>query len=134
MTNGPDAEEIALGARRIAVVGASPDSSRPSNGVMRYLLEAGYDVIPVRPGCAEILGRPCVSSLEEIPEPIDIVDVFRREEAAAAIAEEAVRTGAGAVWLQSGIRSLEARRICEEAGIAFVEDRCLRTVLQAAGR
>jgi predicted CoA-binding protein len=115
-------------AKTIALVGASPRPSRPSHSVMRYLLAAGYRVIPVRPDCDEILGVPCVESLAEIDEPIDLVDVFRRSEYAAGVAREAVDAGAKALWLQLGVISPEARQVAEEAGIDFVEDECTAIV------
>ena len=86
-------EQILQETKTIALVGASPNPDRPSHGVMRYLLAQGYRVIPVRPDGAEILGLPSVSSLAEIEEPIDLVDVFRREEAAPDHAREAVEAG-----------------------------------------
>ena len=96
---------------------------------MRYLLEHGYHVIPVRPlDCDDVLGIPCVASLSEIEEPIDLVDVFRREEAAPAHAREAVAVGAKAFWLQLGLRSPEAREICSSAGLDYVEDACTAIV------
>jgi predicted CoA-binding protein len=96
---------------------------------MRYLLAQGYRVIPVRPrDCDDVLGVPCVASLAEIDEPIDLVDVFRREEHAADHAREAVAAGAKAFWLQLGLRSPEARAICEAAGVAYVEDACTAVV------
>ena len=96
---------------------------------MRYLLAQGYRVIPVRPaGCDEVLGVRCVTSLAEIQEPIDVVDVFRRPEATAAHAREAVEVGAGALWLELGIRSDDTRRIAEDAGIDYVEDACTAVV------
>lgn len=122
-------EQILAEARTIALVGASPEPERPSNGVMRYLLDAGYRVIPVRPAdCDEVLGVPCVTSLAEIREPIDLVDVFRRPEFCAGHAREAVAAGAGALWLQLGIESAEARRIAEEAGLDYVENACTKVV------
>ena len=122
-------EQILAEARTIAVVGASPKPWRPSNQVMRYLLEAGYRVIPVRPrDCDEVLGVPCVASLAEISEPIDLVDVFRRPEFTPQVAREAVAAGAGALWLQSGIVSAEARAIAEEAGLDYVENACTKVV------
>ena len=121
--------EILAGARTIAVVGASPKPHRPSHGVMRYLLEQGYDVIPVRPvGCDEVLGIPCARSVVEIDRRVDLVDVFRRPEACPDVARDAVAAGAGAVWLQLGIVSAEARRIAEEAGLDYVEDQCTKIV------
>jgi predicted CoA-binding protein len=121
--------EILRDARTIAVVGASPRPERPSHRVMRYLIAQGYRVIPVRPDdCAEVLGVPCVRSLTEIPEPVDLVDVFRRAEATPAHAREAVEVGAGALWLQLGIRSAESRAIAEAAGLDYVEDECTAIV------
>jgi predicted CoA-binding protein len=96
---------------------------------MRYLLAAGYRVIPVRPrDCDEILGVPCVTSLAEIEEPIDLVDVFRRPEYTPDVARDAVAVGAKALWLQLGIVSPVARAIAEEAGLDYVEDLCTAVV------
>lgn len=121
--------EILADARTIAVVGASPKPDRPSHGVMRYLLEQGYRCIPVRPrGCDEVLGVPCVRSLAEIEETIDLVDVFRRPEACPEVARETVAAGARSLWLQLGIVSPEARRIAAAAGIDYVEDECTKIV------
>jgi uncharacterized protein len=122
-------EEILAEARTIAVVGASPKAWRPSHGVMRYLLRQGYRVIPVRPaGPREILGQRRVASLHEIEEQIDLVDVFRRAEFCPAVADEAVEVGAGALWLQLGIVSTEARAVAERAGMDYVEDECTAIV------
>ena len=111
------------------MVGASPKPDRPSHRVMRYLLDQGYTVIPVRPeGCDEVLGVPCVRALAEIEGPIDLVDVFRRPEFTPDVAREAVAAGAGALWLQLGIVSDEARRIAEEGGLDYVEDACTAVV------
>jgi uncharacterized protein len=121
--------QILAGARTIAVVGASPRPERPSNGVMRYLLAQGYRVVPVRPGdCDSVLGVPCVTSLAEIDEPIDLVDVFRRAEFCPDVARAAVAAGARALWLQLGIVSPEARRIASEGGLDYVEDECTAIV------
>ena len=121
--------EILRDARTIAVIGASPRPDRPSHGVMRYLLEQGYRVVPVRPrDCDEVLGVPCVASLAEIGEPVDLVDVFRRPEFCADVARETVAAGAGALWLQLGIVSPEARRIALDAGLDYVENLCTAVV------
>jgi predicted CoA-binding protein len=126
---GRPAAEILAEARTIAVVGASPKPYRPSHRVMRYLLEQGYDVIPVRPaGCDDVLGIPCARSLVEIDRPIDLVDVFRRPEACPDVAREAVAAGAKALWLQLGIVSAEAKLIAEGAGLDYVEDACTKIV------
>src|SRR4029079_3149606 len=108
--------EILRDTKTIALVGASPKADRPSNSVMHYLLQQGYDVIPVRPaGCDEVLGVPCVRTLREIDRPIDVVDVSRRSEFTPAHAREAVEVGAGALWLQLGIVSAESRGDAEAA-------------------
>jgi predicted CoA-binding protein len=121
--------EILRDARTIAIVGASPRPDRPSHGVMRYLLEHGYRVLPVRPrDCDEVLGVPCVASLAEIGEPVDLVDVFRRSEFCTDVAREAVAAGAGALWLQLRIVSPEARRIAIEGGLDYVENLCTAIV------
>jgi hypothetical protein len=117
--------EILAEARTIALVGASPRPERPSNSVMGYLLRHGYRVIPVRPvGPAEILGQRRMASLAEIEEPIDLVDVFRRSEFCADVARQAIAAEAGALWLQLGVVSAEARAIAEKAGLDYVEDEC----------
>jgi uncharacterized protein len=126
--------EILSETHTIALVGASPKPWRPSHGVMRYLLEQGYRVIPVRPLVREVLGVPCTRSLAEIEEPIDLVDVFRRPEMCAGVAEEAAAAGAKALWLQLGIRSPEARAIAQRAGIDYVEDECTAIVHRAMRR
>lgn len=102
---------------------------------MRYLLGAGYRVIPVRPlDCEEVLGVRCVASLALLGEPIDLVDVFRRPEHCPGHAREAVAAGAGALWLQLGIRSDEAQRIATGAGLDYVEDSCTAVVHRRALR
>jgi len=115
-------------AKTIAIVGASPRQGRPSHGVMRYLMEQGYRCIPVRPDCDAVHGVPCVPTLLDVDEPIDLVDVFRRPEFCAAHAREAVAAGARALWLQLGIVSAEARAIAEAAGLDYVEDACTAVV------
>jgi predicted CoA-binding protein len=121
-------EEILREARTIAVVGASPDPARPSHGVTAYLLQAGYTVIPVNPLADEVLGLRCLPSLAELDEPVDLVDVFRRPEHCGEVAREAAATGAGALWLQLGIVSAEARAVAEEAGMDYVENACTAIV------
>jgi len=111
--------------RRIAVVGASPRPDRPSHQVLLTLIDRGYDVVPVRPATDEVAGIPAVADLRDIEGPIDLVDVFRRAEDTPAVAEAAAAIGAGALWLQLGIRSHEARTIATGAGLAYVEDACL---------
>lgn len=122
-------EAVIETTRRIAIVGASPDPTRPSNGVCGVLVEAGYDVVPVNPNAQEVCGIPAVDHLDDIDGMIDLVDVFRRVEHAPDIAREAVAVGARALWLQVGLRSPEARRIAVDAGLRYVEDACLGVVV-----
>ncbi len=121
-------EQILREARTIAVVGASPDPSRTSHRVMRYLQGAGYRCIPVNPNADEVLGERCYPSLADLPEPVDLVDVFRRAEYCADVAREAAATGAPALWLQLDLRSVEARDVAEAAGMDYVEDACTAVV------
>jgi predicted CoA-binding protein len=112
---------------RIAVIGASANPGRPVHGVMQTLIRAGYDVVPVSPAADEVLGLRCYPTLADAVRAtgrIDLVDVFRRPEACAEHAREAVEAGATCLWLQQGIASAEAGRIAHEAGLAVVMDRC----------
>jgi predicted CoA-binding protein len=117
-------------AQTIAVVGASPNPRRPSNNVARYLIDQGYTVFPVRPGRKRILGRPCYDSLSDIPDKIDIVDVFRVPEACPGVAREAVAAGASVLWLQQDIISEESARIARSAGLDVVMNQCIKIVHQ----
>ena len=114
-------------ARTIAVVGCSPEESRPSNAIARYLLRAGYEVIPVNPGHGDILGRRCYPDLASIPMDVrvDIVDVFRRSEFVPAIASAALARGAGFFWMQDGVVDEEAALGLAAAGIGVAMDRCI---------
>lgn len=109
----------------VAVVGLSPDPARPSHGVASYLRRSGLRVLPVNPAVSRWEGLPVYAGLEQLPEPPDIVDVFRRPEFAPAIAEQAVAIGAGALWLQMGVISEQAARIASAGGLDVVMDRCL---------
>lgn len=114
-------------ARRIAVVGASPNPVRPSNGVMRTLLAAGYDCVPVNPNADEVLGQTCFDTVQAAvlaTGPVDIVDVFRRPAATPEVARAAVEVGAKVLWLQLGVVSWDAARIAHEGGLDVVMDRC----------
>ena len=112
-------------ARRVAVVGLSDSPARESYGVARALQVRGYEVIPVNPNIDEALGERAYPSLRDVPGPIDLVDVFRREEFLVGVAEDAVAVDARALWLQSGLASRGAREIAAAAGLDYVEDRCL---------
>jgi uncharacterized protein len=111
--------------KTIAVVGASTDESKAGNRIPRYLQSQGYRIIPVSPKGGEILGEKAYTSLQEIPEPVDVVDVFRPAEETPAIARDAVAIGAKVLWLQSGIASEEAEEIGEAGGLLVVMDRCM---------
>lgn len=112
--------------KTIAMVGASAKQVRPSYFAMKYLLEKGFRVIPVNPGQAgkEILGQRVYATLKDIPEPVDIVDVFRSSDAALQITRDAIDIGAKVVWMQLGVRNDEAARLAEEAGLKVVMNRC----------
>lgn len=121
-------------ARRIAVVGLSADPWRPSYGVASALLERGYEIVPVNPTAGEILGARSYPSLADVPGDVDVVDVFRRPQFLEDVAREAAAVGAKGLWLQAGLRSDRARRICEGAGMDYVEDLCLKVEVIARGR
>ena len=112
--------------RTIAVVGLSADWNRPSYFAAKYMQERGYRIIPVNPKYPEILGEKCYPDLKSIPEPVDIVDVFRKPEDCVPIAREAVAIGAKVLWLQLGVVNEEARQIAEAAGLTVIEDRCVK--------
>jgi len=124
----PAIKKLLTTAKTIAVVGLSPKESRPSNMVARYLIEAGYTVIPVNPGQEEILGLPCYPDLAAVPGPVDIVNIFRRSEDVPPIVAEAIAIGAKAIWLQEGVIHAEAARSAKTAGLVVVMDRCIKTV------
>lgn len=111
--------------RTIAVVGLSSDPSKPSNSVSAYMQSQGYRIIPVNPDETEVLGERAYPNLSSIPEPVAFVNVFRRPRFCADVAREAAQVGAKALWLQLGIASPDARKIAEDAGMDYVEDRCV---------
>jgi predicted CoA-binding protein len=117
---------ILRSVKTIAMVGASPNWNRPSYFVMKYLQTKGFRVIPVNPVAAgqEILGEKTYASLKEIPDKVDMVDVFRNSEAAGPITDEAIEIGAKAVWMQIGVRNDEAAATGERAGLKIVMNRC----------
>ena len=119
-------EDLLKTARVIAIVGLSPDEGKASNSVARYLKEKGYRIIPVNPGQAEILGEKAYKSLLDIPEKVDIVDIFMRAEKVMPVVEEALKLKPRAIWLQLGIRNDDASRLVEQTDVAYVEDKCLK--------
>ena len=112
-------------AHTIAVVGLSNKHWRASYGVSEYMQRAGYRIIPVNPELAEVLGERCYPDVEAVPEPIDIVNIFRRPEAVPEIVDAAIRVGAKAVWMQEGVVHEEAAARARAAGLTVVMDRCL---------
>lgn len=119
--------EVLRAARRIAIVGASPDPGRPSYGVLRYLIHHGYECVPVNPNARDVLGIPAFRTVGEAVAargPVDIVDVFRRSELCVPHAAEAVAVGARCLWLQLGVIDWEAARIAAAGGLDVVMDRC----------
>ncbi|MBI5243954.1 MAG: CoA-binding protein [Elusimicrobia bacterium] len=119
----------------IAVVGCSPKPERPSNQVASYLIDVGYRVIPVNPACGEILGEKCYPSLLDIPEPVDVVDVFRKREHAQEVVRQAVRIKAKGVWLQDGVDTPEAVELARAGGLKVVANDCImRQHLSRFGR
>ncbi len=112
--------------RTIAVVGLSADWFRPSYFAAKYMQEHGFRVIPVNPKYDAILGEKCYPDLKSIPEPVDIVDVFRKSQDCVPIAQDAVAIGAKVLWLQIGVVNDEARRIAEAAGLEVIMDRCVK--------
>jgi uncharacterized protein len=113
-------------SRTLAVVGLSADWYRPSNFAAKYMQEHGFRVIPVNPKYAEILGEKCYPDLRSIPEPVDLVDVFRKPQDCLPIAQDAVAIGAKVLWLQIGVINEEAKRIAEAAGLTVVMNRCVK--------
>lgn len=109
----------------IAVVGLASNPEKPSHWVTEYMMEQGYRIIPVNPDETEVFGLTCYPSLAAVPEPVDFVDVFRRPQFCPDVARDAAAAGAKVLWLQQGIVSPEAKQIAEEAGMTFVQDRCV---------
>jgi len=122
---GDPISQILKNSRTIAVVGLSSRQHRPSFGVSQYMQSAGYRIIPVNPGETEVLGEKCYARLEDIPEQVDIVDIFRRSEFVPSIVDSAIRIGAAAVWMQEGVVHAEAAERARRAGLAVVMNTCI---------
>ncbi|TPG65064.1 CoA-binding protein [Ewingella americana] len=130
-----DISTILNDVKTIALVGASDNPSRPSFGVMKYLLSQGYQVTPVSPKLAgtTLLGQKAYATLAEIPHPVDMVDVFRNAEAAFGVAQEAVDIGAKVLWLQLGVINLQAEELATQVGLKVVMDRCPKIEIPRLG-
>ncbi|MDZ7589802.1 MAG: CoA-binding protein [Rubrivivax sp.] len=124
--NDDSLRRILQTCKTIAVVGLSPEWHRPSHFVAKYMQEQGYRIIPVNPNHQSILGERCYARLEDIPEPVDMVDVFRRPEDVPPVAASAVAIGAKCLWQQLGVASTEADAIARAAGLDSVMDRCVK--------
>lgn len=112
--------------RVVAVVGLSADPGRPSHQVAQYLKEHGYRIIPVNPGCQEILGEKCYPTLKDIPFPLEVVDIFRKVDAIPGIVDDAIAVGAKVVWMQQGLEEPVSGGKARQAGLAVVMDRCMK--------
>jgi predicted CoA-binding protein len=119
------AADVIRTARTIAVVGLSSKRYRPSYGVAEYMQRAGYRIIPVNPHEKEVLGEKCYPSLEAVPGPVDIVDIFRRAEFVPDIVAAAIRIGARSIWMQEGVIDEDAAKTARAAGLSVVMDRCI---------
>ncbi len=120
-------------AKVIAVVGISNKPERPSHDVAAYLQAQGYTIVPVNPALTSVLGEPCYPSLSACGKAVDIVDIFRAPDAVPPIVEEAIATGAKAIWMQEGVSHPEAAARAEAAGLLVVEDLCIKKVLMTYG-
>ena len=126
MTDIKDLRRILNDYKRVAMVGLSDDWSRPSNFAAKYLLDHGFEVIPVNPKYPEILGQKCYADLRDIPQPVDIVDLFQRVERISTFVDQAIEIGAKVVWMQLGIIHQEAAQNARAAGLEVVMDRCMK--------
>jgi uncharacterized protein len=121
-------KEILLSAKTVASVGLSSNQEKESFGVVSYLKEQGYRIIPVNPTAAEIMGEKVYPNLESIPDKVDVVQVFRRSEDVMPVVESAIKIGAKVVWMQEGIVNEEAAQKARDAGLQVVMDACMRAV------
>jgi predicted CoA-binding protein len=120
-----NAKEILQKFKKIAVVGLSSDPGRASHGVSRYMQKSGYEITPVNPNEVEVLGQKAYASLDEVPGPIEIVDIFRRSEFVPDIVDTAIRRNAKVIWMQLGVIHENAARKAREAGIEVLMDNCI---------
>jgi len=125
-TTDSEIERVLQEAKTIAVVGLSPNPNRPSFGVANYLAGAGYRIIPVNPGQDEVMGLTCYPSLDEVPDPVDIVDIFLKPERIPEVVDAAIRKGAKCIWMQLGIEHEEAAKKAGKAGLTVVMDHCTK--------
>jgi len=132
-----DVQRILETTKTIAVVGLSDKPDRDSYQVAAYLQQQGYRIIPVNPRAKEVLGEKAYASLRDVPEPVEVVQIFRRSEEVLPIVEDAIAVGAKVIWMQSGIVNEEAAARAEAAGLAVIMNACMRSAhrtLRASGR
>lgn len=129
-SNDNNIGQILSAAKNIAVVGLSPDESKPSNEVTKFLIERGFNVFPIYPKFDEILGRKVYRNLAQIDEDIDIAVMFRKGEFASELVKDAIKKGVKTLWLQLGITNDAAGAIARENGINFVQDKCIKIELK----
>lgn len=129
-----DAERMLMSACTLAVVGLSSRATRPSHGVSQYMQSAGYRIVPVNPAETEVLGAKAYATLDDVPEPVDIVNIFRRAEFVPEIVEAAIRVGAKGVWMQEGISHPAAAERAKAAGLLVAMDTCILKVHVALRR
>lgn len=118
--------EILRKCRTIAVVGISPKEARDSNRVAKYLMDKGYEVVPVNPGQREILGKPCFKTLTDIPFPIDMADLFLNPTRVPLVVDQAIEIGVHAIWMQEGVVHNESAQKAGKAGITVVMNKCIK--------
>jgi uncharacterized protein len=118
--------DILTQSKRVATVGVSSNPEKPSYGIFAYLMDHGYDMIPVNPTAGEILGRKAYPDLPSIPDKVDVVQVFRKPEDVPAVVEQAIKIGARVVWMQEEVINEEAAQAAEAAGLLVVMNRCMR--------
>ncbi len=126
MTDIKDLRRILTDYKRVAIVGLSADWSRPSNFAAKYLLDHGFEVVPVNPKYDDILGQKCYADLRDIPTPVDVVDLFQRVDRIPPFVDQAIEIGAKVVWFQLGIIHEEAAQKARDAGLEVVMDRCMK--------
>lgn len=133
--NDQTIRDVLTKTKRIALVGASDRPDRPSYGVMKYLLDQGYEVIPVSPKWAgqQLLGQTAYATLADVPGKVDMVDVFRNAEAAWGVAQEAIAIGADTLWLQLGVINEQAAVLAQDAGMTVIMDRCPKIEIPRLG-
>ncbi len=119
-------KDILMRCKKIAIVGLSPKEERDSHTVAKYLMEQGYEIVPVNPGQKEILGNKCYKSLKEIPFQVDLVDLFLNPTRVPPIVDQAIEIGVGVIWMQLGVIHNEAAQKAREAGITVIMDRCMK--------